>query len=204
MIRFLLLFFFSLGCIIPASAQQKYKLVELPDKAYASCFVYELQDNRGNHVVVPDEVNKNFDCPVLLDIVADHYLVYADSNSIRQYDIDTRETKIMLTYPQGVDGFSARPELSPDGKKMLIGLIDSDGNLNYGAMVNIIILYLDNQMNVIQQKEFYKNVQYNCGNVCMIEAGNLLFKNNDAIQYRIHELSDDPKAGEWEIITITN
>ena len=180
------------------NAQKKINIVETG--SYASCFVYQLLDEKGNKIKVPAIIDSALDCPSgLISVSPDckYFVFYHDALKI--YDFYTKKISVLFDIPENSEGFSDVC-WSPDGSKFVFVNINQQ-LYKGGCKIFVVIL---NQGKFEKKYMIEAPVNYVCGSFCTSAEGyDFWFKNNQEISYK-RNINIDDNPGKVETIDLSN
>jgi WD40 repeat protein len=194
-----ILWFTVLFILLPnicVKAQKKINIVETG--SYASCFVYQLQDEKGNKIKVPSVIDSALNCPSgLISVSPDSKYFVFFHDALKIYDFSSKKITVLFDIPENSDGFSDVC-WSPDGSKFIF--INVNQQLYQGGCKIFVVVL--NQGKFEKKYTFEAPVNYVCGSFCTSAAGyDFWFKNNQEISYK-RNINIETRPGETETIQL--
>lgn len=178
----LLLAIFTLsGC---ATNQNSKKLIEIGGQA--SCIAYEIQNERGEKVSVPKEIQESLECITgAVKLSPDNnFLLYDHSNDLNLYNFDTENTQTLISLEANLEGISCIwNEL---GTKIACALINQQ---EYEGNTKFIVIELENgtPTNTKQYPITYETTaDFVCGASCY--PGKFWFEGENTLKYEGHNI----------------
>lgn len=166
----------------------------------ASCISYYVTDEKDNLVKLPDNIQKNLDCPSVIDLKGSVLIMYADNNLL-WYDIVTQQTSTLVKLYPDIDGVS-NPAWSPDGKHLMFVIINQQKTHGYKQWGRVVILGVDGAGKVTSKKKMDVSINFTCGSVCTsTPEDDFGFTSNTEYRLRRH-FSLDHNAGDWEYFNL--
>lgn len=177
-------------------AQKKINIVETG--SYASCFVYQLQDDKGKHIPVPAEIKKALDCPSgLVSVSPDSRFFVYFSEVVKIYSFSDNKITSLFEINENSDGFSDVC-WSPDGSKFMF--ININQELYQGGCKIFVVCLKEGKLDKLYSYE--ASVNYTCGSSCFSIVGvDFWFKNNTTISYK-RNINIETRPGEAEIFQL--
>lgn len=184
-LSFFLYFLFPTPEVAPAPPQLHF--VYFSERAIASCLPYELHE--GNiKVQLSEELEELLECPPELPVIApnERFLVYVDGfwTSVKTYDLITKGTQEIMTFPEDSLGGISFMGWSPDETKLAI--VTVDWNHDQGStLTKLHILSFEPDGTFISSTNYDAKITMVCGSAnCSPSSDDLVWIDNHTIQYR--------------------
>ena len=191
----LLLTLFVVAIFFNVPAAYAYmQVVSDEERGYASCFVYELQNEDGSRVVLPKRVDEAFDCPFMKPLLSPDQtlLLFSDEWGIKMYNFSRQKTALLLKLRHDKEGVSFT--WSPQGSRVACVITDQ---MNYPDKTKIF-LFRQAGTKFKLTKIVSRAVQFSCGSHCGAELP--WFEDENTLRY-IKYSPDFPEQQNLGIIT---
>jgi len=167
--------------LLTACTSISKQLVEVGGEA--SCVKFEVQDQNGETIDLPESVKQSLDCITgAVQISPDsRYLLYDSGFKLNLYDFSNQKTEHLYTFDNTVEGISCIWHKS--GIKIACATIDQQ---NYEG--NTKITLIDFQNNDIKEfsQTYEQMLDFVCGASCY--PGDFWFEGENFIKYNGHNI----------------
>lgn len=159
----------------------------------ASCVEYQIQDENGQKIDVPNEIEEALKCfSGSIKLSPDqNFLVYSFGDTLKLYNFEESNTQNLLTLDNDLEGLSC--VWSDSSEKIACALVNQQ---EYEGGTKFVVLGLDGDA-----KEYpiaaEKMADFVCGASCY--PGSFWFENEDLIMYEGHNITAPGEVFEIEL-----
>ena len=142
-------------------------LVEYPEGGYASCFVFKIENEKGQFLKMRKEVEEGLDCPSLIDNSPNrHFLIYVHNNRVKMLDFSSDKSQVVTSFEHATDGASDII-WQADGRLFAFVTINQD---DVPHRTRLHVLEIEDRK-IAQKKHYDIPINYMCGSSCFSTGG---------------------------------
>ena len=154
-----------------------------------SCYDFQLQDEQGNKIDLPAEIEKIFNCPLISPILSpdQNIVLFFDGRSykLKSFNLTTKkQTTVFTTY----DSLQELWRVGSPGKTKHAFIVFDQAR--YGTKLKIFILSFE-EGKLKKKKTLLKEIEFHCPNGCS-------FQNDDAVTFKDEQTFVYKESKDWD------